>query len=145
MNPPVPPSQPKAPDPNGLAKPPPVKASGTAARVEAIFEAAVARPKEEREAYVADACGGDDSLRAEVMLLLSSAEGAWNLMGDAPPSPESEAEFARLKPEKAGERIGRYKLREQIGEGGFGTVWVADQEEPVKRRVALKIIKLRKR
>src|SRR5205085_9521915 len=58
------------------------------------------------------------------------------------PSPEVEAEFARLKPEEAGERIGHYKLREQIGQGGFGTVWVAEQEHPVRRRVALKIIKL---
>jgi eukaryotic-like serine/threonine-protein kinase len=44
--------------------------------------------------------------------------------------------------EKPGTRIGRYKLLEQIGEGGFGTVYVAEQREPVKRRVALKIIKL---
>src|SRR5688572_30573466 len=53
-----------------------------------------------------------------------------------------EAELARLKPEEAGERIGNYKLLEQIGEGGFGTVWVADQEKPMRRRVALKIIKI---
>src|SRR6187397_771905 len=53
-----------------------------------------------------------------------------------------EAELARLKPEEAGERIWNYKLLEQIGKGGFGTVWVADQERPVRRRVALKIIKL---
>ena len=57
-------------------------------------------------------------------------------------SPEIEAEFARLKPEEAGEQIGQYKLMEKIGEGGFGTVWVADQERPVRRRVALKIIKM---
>ena len=44
--------------------------------------------------------------------------------------------------EKAGDAIGRYKLLERIGEGGFGTVWVADQRTPVTRRVALKIIKL---
>src|SRR5215471_6543521 len=42
----------------------------------------------------------------------------------------------------AGDQIGRYKLLEQIGEGGFGEVWMAEQEEPVRRRVALKIIKL---
>src|SRR5688572_32259662 len=53
-----------------------------------------------------------------------------------------EAELARLKPEEAGERIGNYKLLEQIGEGGFGMVWVAEQEKPMRRRVALKIIKL---
>src|SRR5215475_4016119 len=44
--------------------------------------------------------------------------------------------------ETTGTRIGRYKLLEQIGEGGFGVVWMAEQEEPVRRRVALKIIKL---
>ena len=44
--------------------------------------------------------------------------------------------------EKVGDRIGRYKLREKIGEGGFGIVYVAEQEEPVRRRVALKVIKL---
>src|SRR5215831_4839206 len=44
--------------------------------------------------------------------------------------------------ETSGTRIGRYKLLEQIGEGGFGVVWMAEQEEPVHRRVALKIIKL---
>jgi tetratricopeptide (TPR) repeat protein len=52
------------------------------------------------------------------------------------------AELAGCDPEKAGERIGNYKLLEQIGQGGFGTVWVAEQERPVRRRVALKIIKL---
>src|SRR5262249_21011024 len=44
--------------------------------------------------------------------------------------------------EKPGDRIGRYKLLEQIGEGGCGVVYVAEQEEPVRRRVALKVIKL---
>jgi len=54
----------------------------------------------------------------------------------------AEAELARLKPDEPGERIGHYKLLEKIGEGGFGVVWVAEQERPVRRRVALKIIKL---
>ncbi|MES2924009.1 MAG: tetratricopeptide repeat protein [Verrucomicrobiota bacterium] len=55
---------------------------------------------------------------------------------------ETQLEPTRLKAEEAGERIGNYKLLEKIGEGGFGVVWVADQERPVRRRVALKIIKL---
>src|SRR4029079_5012005 len=44
--------------------------------------------------------------------------------------------------EGAGSLIGRYKLLEKVGEGGFGEVWMADQREPIKRRVALKIVKL---
>jgi serine/threonine protein kinase len=53
-----------------------------------------------------------------------------------------EEQFARLKPEEVGEQIGQYKLLQQLGEGGFGTVWMAEQEKPMRRRVALKIIKL---
>jgi WD40 repeat protein/serine/threonine protein kinase len=63
-------------------------------------------------------------------------------MEGVPRNPQIEAELARLKPEEAGDRIGSYKLREKLGEGGYGVVWVADQETPVRRRVALKIIKL---
>jgi len=57
-------------------------------------------------------------------------------------SAELEEKFARLKPEESGDQIGHYKLLQEIGEGGFGTVWMAEQEKPVRRRVALKIIKL---
>ena len=95
----------------------------------------------EREAFVAEACAGDEALQREVQRLLAAHEEAGTYF-EPPNSPEIEAELARLKPEEAGERIGPYKLLEQIGEGGFGTVWVAEQEQPVRRRVALKIIKL---
>ena len=113
------------------------------ARAEALFLAAAdfAAPQE-RAAFLDRECGGDLALRARVEALLASHDDAGDFLQTAAPSPEMEAEFARLKPEESGERIGHYKLLQNIGEGGFGTVWMADQIEPVRRRVALKIIKL---
>jgi eukaryotic-like serine/threonine-protein kinase len=61
---------------------------------------------------------------------------------DAPGSSNTGASSPVDVAERAGAQIGRYKLLEQIGEGGMGTIWMAEQREPVKRRVALKIIKL---
>ena len=115
----------------------------TDARAEAIFRAALAfSGRAEREALISVECGDDLALEAGVRRLLQQHEDAGCTPKDAALSREIEAELARLKPEEKGERIGPYKLREQVGEGGFGTVWVADQEVPVRRRVALKIIKL---
>ena len=110
-------------------------------RVEAIFHEALERAPAERQSFVVQACAGDESLQKELLRLLRAHEDAGTYF-ERPHSPEIEAELARLKPEEVGERIGPYKLMEQIGEGGFGTVWVADQEQPVRRRVALKIIKM---
>ncbi len=107
---------------------------------EEIFQVATALPDGERAAYLDAACGENLALRARIGRLLGSHEAGGFMQALA--SPEIEAELARLKPEEGGEMIGPYKLREQIGEGGFGTVWVADQEKPVRRRVALKIIKM---
>jgi serine/threonine protein kinase len=61
-------------------------------------------------------------------------------LADGPVSEDVQSQDSRG--EQPGTRIGHYKLLEQIGEGGFGIVWMAEQEEPVRRRVALKIIKL---
>ncbi len=103
-------------------------------RAEATFNSALERPTAEREAYIAQACGDDTVLIAEVRGLLAAHEGAGEFMKTgAVRVPQAEQE---------GERIGRYKLLQQIGEGGFGSVWMAEQVEPVSRRVALKIIKL---
>ena len=141
MTTPMPSPPPPPPRSSGPPKPP-VRQPQPPAHVEATFHSALSRPPAEREAFLAEACGNDDALHAEVQALLAAHDAADDSMqGDAPLSPEIEAELARLKPEE-GERIGPYKLREQVGEGGFGTVWVADQEVPVRRRVALKIIKL---
>src|ERR1700709_1808354 len=136
MNTPMPPPPPP-PRSSGPPKPP-GSPPRLIARAEETFNAALARPAQEREAFLTQACGGDEALAAEVRALLAAHDAAADFMKtDAPASPRIEAEMARLKPEEGGEMIGPYKLREQIGEGGFGTVWVADQELPVRRRVAL--------
>ncbi len=93
---------------------------------------------------------GDPALRDRVLELLrkheedQEAEVSSVHVAAEPSTSDSDVEMllAKLKPEEAGERIGAYKLLEQIGEGGFGTVWMAEQERPVRRRVALKIIKV---
>src|SRR4051812_9091738 len=99
-------------------------------------------------------CG--TALRAEILQGLCPKCVGRGVRGDTPESrpvdagedsmlnaaERTEIELARLKPDEVGERIGPYKLLEQIGEGGFGTVWIAEQKEPVRRRVALKILKL---
>ena len=110
-------------------------------RLEEVFAQALALPAGERTTWLQSVCAREPELRAEVEELLRSHE-AENFMEELAAAPDIELELARLKPEEAGERIGNYKLLEQIGEGGFGTVWVAEQETPVRRRVALKIIKL---
>jgi serine/threonine protein kinase len=132
------------PNPPGPSHPPgpPKLRPDLAARAAATFNSALDRPIGERAAFVAGECVGDDELHQHVRRLLAAHEGAGGFLGEPPMASEIEEELARHKPEEAGDRIGPYKLMEQIGEGGFGTVWVADQEKPVRRRVALKIIKL---
>src|SRR6266699_662916 len=109
--------------------------------VGAIFDAAIELPPERRAAYVQEACAGDDPLRQRVEALLRAHQSAETFMDS--PAVTSRGETVVVKPaQKPGERIGRYKLLQQIGEGGCGVVYMAEQEEPVRRRVALKVIKL---
>ena len=67
---------------------------------------------------------------------------SWKARSQSPPGPGGTVRLAGISTEKPGDRIGRYKLLQQIGEGGCGVVYMAEQEEPVRRRVALKVIKL---
>jgi serine/threonine protein kinase len=128
------------PDDSALPLPP----SGNQAEVhnqgvETMFHSALEQPSGDRAAFVVKACGDDAELQQRVRQLLAAYERSEVLEGSL--SSDLEAELARLMPENTGDIIGHYKLRERIGEGGFGVVWVADQEKPLKRRVALKIIK----
>ena len=105
-------------------------------KIEAIFEAAVALETEAQRAdYLSRSCP-DPELRREVESLLASHETPDRIFLEEAPTMASPA------PESVGTLVGRYKLLEQIGEGGCGVVYVAEQTEPVRRRVALKVIKL---
>src|SRR5262245_2080460 len=92
-----------------------------------------------RAAYLNEACGPDAGLRAEVEGLLAALDRAGEFMR----RPAAAGLAAGYPPvtERPGTRIGPYKLLEQIGEGGMGVVYMAEQEGPVRRKVALKIIK----
>ena len=107
-----------------------------------LFAEARELPPAGREAFLAQACGDNAELHLEVQRLLVDAERADSFFGDADGATLGAEEFKDTYAEEEGDVIGRYKLRQQIGEGGFGTVWMAEQMEPVSRRVALKIIKL---
>jgi WD40 repeat protein/serine/threonine protein kinase len=104
---------------------------------ESIFaEVLNKRSPEERAAFLDGACGSDAALRARVENLLRSHEQAGSFL-----SPPLSATVDVPASERPGTVIGPYKLLQQIGEGGMGVVYMADQEQPVRRRVALRIIK----
>ncbi len=111
-----------------------------------IFEEALEQPTlEAREAFVERATTGNPKLREAVEALLANVLADTFLeQGVAEPLRESLTSAGKLtlQEEQIGDNIGRYKLLEKIGEGGFGVVYRAEQREPVRRQVAVKIIKL---
>jgi WD40 repeat protein/serine/threonine protein kinase len=115
--------------------------SEPAKAVGALFDAALELPPERRGAYLQEACGGDEALRGRVEALLRAHESAGTFMDNVAVDP-GRGTLVVKPAEQLGDRIGRYKLLQQIGEGGCGVVYMAEQEEPVRRRVALKVIKL---
>jgi serine/threonine protein kinase len=106
-----------------------------------IFIAAIEEGLDERPAFLERACGDDGELRARVERLLEAHQALGSIHFKFRPIPEPAAKSGDRSAEGPGSVIGPYKLLEAIGEGGMGTVYMAEQERPVRRRVALKIIK----
>lgn len=109
-----------------------------------IFNEALALPPAQRAAFLDRACAGNAALRKSLGELLRAHDDAGSFL-EAPgvnPALRKGAGTAVVHIEKIGDQIGRYKLLEQIGEGGCGVVYMAEQIEPVRRRVALKVIKV---
>jgi serine/threonine protein kinase/tetratricopeptide (TPR) repeat protein len=128
---------------------------------ETLFHLAREKPPEQRAAFLDAACGDDDDLRQRLKVILEAYDHPGGFLErpaidptttlDQPPDPFADgdssdpspgiAQAARPIEEGAGTRIGPYKLLQQIGEGGMGVIFMAEQEKPVHRKVALKIIK----
>ena len=113
-------------------------------REEWILRYAQDLPSERRADFLDGACAGDSQLRRHVEAKLAG----WRPAGPVPATesqsaqPTLRVETSALLEETVGQTLGRYKLLEKLGEGGYGVVYVAEQTEPVRRRVALKVIKL---
>jgi serine/threonine protein kinase len=106
-----------------------------------IFTAARGIPDETRRAaYLDDACGADADLRGQVEQLLREQQELGSFL-ESPAARLMDTSAASTITETAGSVIGSYKLLEQIGEGGFGVVFMAEQQRPVRRKVALKVLK----
>src|SRR5438093_328087 len=109
--------------------------------IDGIFGAAldIASP-DERAAYLDATCRDDADLRRRVQKLLDAHFGAGSFLEVPAPQVAVESDGEAIS-EGPGTIIGRYKLLQQIGEGGFGVVFMAEQQQPIRRTVALKIVK----
>ena len=96
-------------------------------RLKPLFDAALDRPVEDRASFIDQACGDDAELKQNLVQLVQGAQEATTTLSPGESTP--------------GAVIGPYQLLHLIGEGGMGQVWLAEQKEPVRRRVALKLIK----
>jgi WD40 repeat protein len=110
--------------------------------IKAIFSEAIEKQTpEEQAAYLDEVCGKDTELRSKIEELLKAHEQAGSFLEIPDPEPNVTLDgLAQI--EGPGTKIGRYELLKLIGEGGMGLVYLAEQKEPVKRKVALKIVKL---
>src|SRR4030095_14712402 len=119
------------------------------AREKALFcEALEITDLEQRRQFLDQACGTDEALRQRVEGLFAISQGAGDFFSECGPALEAAAaeadpaEVTLADEFQESRRIGPYKLLQKLGEGGGGVVYMAEQEQPIRRRVALKIIKL---
>src|SRR6266496_3872548 len=105
----------------------------------AVFTQALRLPPEDRDRYLSEACKGDGEFRLRGEALLQAYEQAGDFLGRSAAERPPKAAQVLAAAEKRGDRIGHYQLLQQIGEGGCGVVYMAEQEAPVRRRVALKL------
>jgi len=106
-----------------------------------IFTEALKLSVGERAGYLERACASDAELRKRVEALLEGHVNVGDFLEHSPHETSGQLKPTASVGEKPGDLVGRYKLLQQIGEGGCGVVFMAEQQEPVRRRVALKIIK----
>jgi serine/threonine protein kinase len=117
-------------------------------KIETLFDAALElKSPAERAVFLGRECAGDASLRARLERLLSAHERSQSFFENCRPGLFASEDWnigssTQTAEEETGQRIGPYKLLQKIGEGGCGVVYMAEQDKPVRRRVALKIIKL---
>src|SRR5581483_6063487 len=109
-------------------------------RLESLFAAALQELPADRAAYLDQACADDPALRQRVEALLRAQVAAGSFL-QGPPGGLCETLDEPPVTERPGTVIGPYKLLEQIGEGGFGVVFMAEQQRPLRRKVALKVLK----
>ncbi|MCW5554792.1 MAG: hypothetical protein KIS67_21845 [Verrucomicrobiae bacterium] len=112
-------------------------------REELLFSLVLTKPAVERIAWLDRECGEVMALRARLDALLAAHDQPDNLVPTQAEAarPTIKLDLADAPDEAVGQTLGRYRLLERVGEGGCGVVYVAEQTEPVRRRVALKVIR----
>jgi serine/threonine protein kinase/tetratricopeptide (TPR) repeat protein len=111
---------------------------------EALFALALEKPAAKRAVFLDAMCEGNPALRQRLEVLLAAHDQPDDLAPKGKPAVAAtiKLDMSEAPDEAVGQTLGRYKLMERLGEGGCGVVYVAEQTEPVRRRVALKVIKL---